>query len=98
MPTRTIARPARKSASSSTTPATPPTAPPRASTRASARRATDPRAEEGRMGKILIVYASRTGETQAIAELIAEGARMAGRQVEVRNAKSVKTAADLAGY
>lgn len=50
------------------------------------------------MGKILVVYASRTGETQSIAELIAEGARMAGHPAEVRNAKSVKAAADLSGY
>jgi flavorubredoxin len=50
------------------------------------------------MGKILVVYASRTGETQAIAELIAEGVRLAGHQAEVRNAKAVKSAADLAGF
>jgi flavorubredoxin len=50
------------------------------------------------MGKVMIAFASRTGETQAIAELIAEGVRMAGHRAEVRNVKSVKTAADLAGF
>jgi flavorubredoxin len=50
------------------------------------------------MGKILIVYATRTGETQTIAELIGEGIRMAGHQANVVNVKNVKGEADLAGY
>jgi len=50
------------------------------------------------MGKILIVYATRTGETQTIAELIGEGVRMAGHQADVVNVKNVKGEADLAGY
>ena len=50
------------------------------------------------MGRILVVHAGRTGETQAIAELIAEGARMAGHQAEVRNAKSFKKPEELAGF
>jgi flavorubredoxin len=50
------------------------------------------------MGKALIVYATRTGETQTIADLIAEGVRMAGHQAEVVNIKSIKTENDLAGY
>jgi flavorubredoxin len=50
------------------------------------------------MGKILIVYATRTGETQTIAELIGEGIRMAGHQANVVNVKNVKSEADLAGY
>ena len=50
------------------------------------------------MGKILIVYATRTGETQTIAELIGEGVRMAGHQANVVNVKNVKGEADLAGY
>jgi len=50
------------------------------------------------MGKILIVYATRTGETQSIAELIGEGIRMAGHQADVVNVKHVKGEADLAGY
>ncbi|MGE5256347.1 MAG: flavodoxin domain-containing protein [Hyphomicrobiales bacterium] len=50
------------------------------------------------MGKILIVYATRTGETQAIAELIGEGIRMAGHQADVVNVKNIKSEADLDGY
>jgi flavorubredoxin len=50
------------------------------------------------MGKVLIVFATRTGETQNIADLIAEGVRMSGQQAEVVNVKNVKSEADLAGY
>jgi len=50
------------------------------------------------MGKILIVYATRTGETQTIADLIGEGVRMAGHQANVVNVKTIKGEADLAGY
>lgn len=50
------------------------------------------------MGKILVVYATRTGETQAIADLIGEGVRMAGHQADVVNVKTIKSEADLAGY
>jgi flavorubredoxin len=50
------------------------------------------------MGKVLIVFASRTGETQTIADLIAEGIRMAGHQADVVNVKSIKSEAGLADY
>jgi flavorubredoxin len=50
------------------------------------------------MGKVLVVYATRTGETQSIADLIAEGIRMAGHQADVVNVKTIKGEADLAGY
>jgi len=50
------------------------------------------------MGKILIVYATRTGETRTIADLIAEGVRMAGHQADVVDVKSIKSESDLAGY
>ena len=50
------------------------------------------------MGKVLIVYASRTGETQNIADLIGEGVRLTGHQADVVNVKNVKSEADLAGY
>jgi len=50
------------------------------------------------MGKILIVYATRTGETQAIADLIGEGIRLAGHQADVVNVKTIKGEADLTGY
>lgn len=50
------------------------------------------------MGKVLIVFATRTGETQSIAELIGEGVRMAGHEADLVNVKNVKSEADLAGY
>ncbi len=50
------------------------------------------------MGTILIVYSSRVNETKGIAELIAEGARQAGHQVEVKTAKQINSENDLAGF
>ena len=50
------------------------------------------------MTKALIVYATRTGETQNIADLIAEGVRFAGQQAHVASVKEIKTEADLNGY
>jgi flavorubredoxin len=50
------------------------------------------------MPKVLIVFASRTGETRQIGELIAEGIRFCGHQAEVKDAKNIKNKADLEGY
>jgi flavorubredoxin len=50
------------------------------------------------MPKALIAYASRSGQTQRIAELIAEGLRMGGLEVEMKNAADIKDPADLEGY
>jgi flavorubredoxin len=50
------------------------------------------------MAKALIIYATRTGDTQQIAELIAEGLRFSGHQAEVLNVKDVRSETDLAGY
>ncbi len=50
------------------------------------------------MGKVLVAYATRTGESQQIAELIGEGIRLAGHQADVVNLKNIKSEADLAGY
>ncbi|WP_319574869.1 flavodoxin domain-containing protein [uncultured Desulfobacter sp.] len=50
------------------------------------------------MGTILIVYSSRKNETKGIAELIAEGVRQSGHQVQIKTAKQVETAEDLAGF
>jgi flavorubredoxin len=50
------------------------------------------------MAKALIAYASRTGQTQRIAELIAEGLRMKGHEVELKDASDIKSAEELAGY
>jgi len=50
------------------------------------------------MAKALIVYATRTGETQQIGELIGEGIRFAGHQADVVDVKNIKSEADLEGY
>lgn len=50
------------------------------------------------MAKALIVYATRTGETKAIAELIAEGLRMGGAEAEVVNVTAIQAESDLEGY
>ena len=50
------------------------------------------------MAKVLIVYATRTGETRQIAELIAEGIRFSGHEAEVVEAKNIKNEADLEGF
>ena len=50
------------------------------------------------MAKVLIVYATRTGETQTIADLIAEGLRFSGQEAEVVSVKEIKNEADLDGY
>jgi len=50
------------------------------------------------MAKALVVYGTRTGETQQIAELIGEGIRFAGHEATVANIKEIKTEADLKGY
>lgn len=50
------------------------------------------------MGKALIVFASRTGETKKIGELIAEGIRISGMEAELKNVNEIKSEADLAGY
>jgi flavorubredoxin len=50
------------------------------------------------MAKALIVYATRTGETRQIADLIAEGLRIAGHEATVVDVKHVKSEKDLQGY
>jgi flavorubredoxin len=50
------------------------------------------------MGKALIVFASRTGETKKIGELIAEGIRISGMEAEIKNVNDIKTEADLKGF
>ena len=50
------------------------------------------------MPKALIVYATRTGETRQIADLIAEGFRFSGHDAEVVEAKNIKSEADLEGF
>ena len=50
------------------------------------------------MGKALVVYTTRTGETKDIADLIAEGIRMRGAEVNVVNSPQIKKEDELAGY
>ncbi len=50
------------------------------------------------MAKVLIVYTTRTGETQKIAELIAEGIRFCGVETKVKNASEIKKESDLTGF
>ena len=50
------------------------------------------------MAKVLIVYFSRTGNTEKMAQFIAEGIRFAGAEAELKKVSKVKTEEDLAGY
>lgn len=50
------------------------------------------------MGKVLVIYASRAGETEKIANLIAEGVRFTGNDASVKNVKDIKNESDLQGY
>lgn len=50
------------------------------------------------MGKALIVYSTRTGETKNIAELIAEGIRISGAKATLMNVTGIKNEKDLDGY
>ena len=50
------------------------------------------------MGKVLVIYATRAEETAKIANLIAEGVRIAGNEASVKNVKEIKTETDLQGY
>jgi flavorubredoxin len=50
------------------------------------------------MAKALVVFSTRTGETKDIAELIAEGMRMQGAEVNVVNVTAIKKESVLEGY
>ena len=50
------------------------------------------------MGKVLVVYAGRSGETKRIADLIAEGIRIQGSEASVVDATKVKKVDGLEGY
>ena len=50
------------------------------------------------MARALVVFASRIGTTQKIAELIAEGVRSTGAEATVIPAATIKREADLEGY
>ncbi len=50
------------------------------------------------MPKVLIVYATRTGDTEKIAQLIGEGVRISGMEAAVVNIRDIKKETDLQGY
>ncbi|MEZ4526724.1 MAG: flavodoxin domain-containing protein [Desulfobacterales bacterium] len=50
------------------------------------------------MPKVLIVYASRTKETEKIAQLIGEGIRISGMEATVVDVREIKKETDLQGY
>ena len=50
------------------------------------------------MAKVLIVYATRSGETEEIAKLLAEGVRFSGAEAAVVNVTDIKKETDLEGY
>jgi NAD(P)H dehydrogenase (quinone) len=50
------------------------------------------------MAKVLVVCATRTGETCRIGELIAEGIRFSGHDVTVMKVDAIKKENDLQGY
>lgn len=50
------------------------------------------------MAKILIVYATRAGETEKMANIIAEGVRFTGNEAEVKSVKDISSETDTDGY
>ncbi|MGM0787375.1 MAG: flavodoxin domain-containing protein [Thermodesulfobacteriota bacterium] len=50
------------------------------------------------MAKALVAYATRTGQTQQIGELVGEGMRFSGIDVHVADVKNIASEKDLAGY
>lgn len=50
------------------------------------------------MRKVAVVYATRTGETQKMAEVIAEGVRAAGGEVALYRVEQLEDVAELASY
>ena len=50
------------------------------------------------MGKVLIIYATRSDETKGIAELIGEGVRLSGHEADVKKSTEIKSEEDIKGY
>jgi flavorubredoxin len=50
------------------------------------------------MKKVLVGYYSRTGNTEKMAEYIAEGIRMTGNDAELKKISEIKSEEDLKGY
>jgi flavorubredoxin len=53
---------------------------------------------ERKMPRALIVYATRAGATEKIAELIAEGIRFTDNEAQIQNANEITSEADLEGF
>ena len=50
------------------------------------------------MKKVLIGYVSRTGNTEKMADYIAEGVRIAGHTADLKKISAIKSEKDLEGY
>ena len=50
------------------------------------------------MKKVLIAYASRTGNTEKMAEYIAEGIRFSGNEAVISKISDLKNTKDIAGF
>jgi len=50
------------------------------------------------MKKVLIAYVSRTGNTEKMADYIAEGVRVAGHTAELKKIAGIKNEKELEGY
>ena len=50
------------------------------------------------MKKVLIAYYSRTGNTKAMAEYMAEGVRISGHEADVKDIDEIKNGKDLIAY
>lgn len=50
------------------------------------------------MAKVLIAYASMTGNTEKMAQYIAEGVRFSGSEATVKNISNIKESEALEGY
>ena len=50
------------------------------------------------MKKVLVAYVSRTGNTEQMAQYIAEGIRMTGQTVEMKKIAQIKSEKDLEGF
>jgi flavodoxin len=50
------------------------------------------------MAKVLVAYFSLSGNTEKMAQYVAEGVRFSGNEVTVKKISDIKSAEDLAGY
>ena len=50
------------------------------------------------MKKVLVAYVSRTGNTEQMAQYIAEGIRMTGQTVEMKKISQIKSEKELEGF